>query len=178
MAKLAVLLRAINVGGTGKLAMADFKTLLAELGYAEPKTLGAAGSAIIETAAKAESVETKIAAEVKSRFGLTTEVFVRTHAELTAILKRDPFPKMAKAEPGHLVVAFLDGEPTAAGLKALREKIVGPEEAEIGPRCLYVAYGEGMGHSKLTGAIIDRALGRRGTARNWNTVTKLAELTA
>ena len=54
---------------------------------------------------------------------------------------------------------------------------MGPEEVEAGPGCLYIAYGEGMGHSKLTGAVIERALSLRGTGRNWNTVGKLAELT-
>lgn len=177
-ARLAILLRAINVGGTGKLPMADLKALLADLGYAHPKTLGAAGSAVIETAHPPETVEREIETALKSRLGLTTEVFVRTHAELKAILKHDPFPKMAKEKPSALLVAFLSGEPTPAGLSALRAKIVGPEEAEIGPRCLYIAYGEGMGRSKLTGAVVDRAIGLRGTGRNWNTVKKLAELTA
>jgi uncharacterized protein (DUF1697 family) len=170
--------RAVNVGGTGKLPMADLKACLADLGFTDPKTLGAAGSAIVATDLKPAAVETRLEAELKARFGLASEVFVRTHAELAAILKANPFARMAQDKPSGLIVLFLKAEPEAAGVTALREKIVGPEEAEAGPGCLYIAYGEGMGQSKLTGAIIERAVKLRGTGRNWNTVGKLAELTA
>jgi uncharacterized protein (DUF1697 family) len=175
--RLAVLLRAVNVGGTGKLPMADFKAALADLGYEEPSTLGAAGSAVIATAARPVAVEAALEADLTSRFGLATEAFARTHAELAAILKANPFAAMARDKPSALIVLFLKGEPTAAGVTALREKIVGPEQVEAGPGCLYIAYGAGMGASKLTGQIIERAIGLRGTGRNWNTVGKLAELT-
>jgi uncharacterized protein (DUF1697 family) len=175
--RLAVLLRAINVGGTGKLPMADFKAALADLGYEQPQTLGAAGSAVIAAAAGPAAVEAALEADLKARFGLSTEAFVRTHAELTAILAANPFAAMARDKPSALIVLFLKGQPTAAGVAALRERIVGPEEVEAGPGCLYIAYGEGMGTSKLTGQIIERAIGLRGTGRNWNTVGKLAELT-
>jgi len=177
--RLAVLLRAINVGGTGKLPMADFKASLAKLEYAETKTLGAAGSAVITADAAPATVEKAIEARLKADHGVATEVFVRTHAELKAVLAANPFHKMAKEKPAALLVVFLNGEPDAKGLEAVRDKIVGPEEVSGGPRCLYIAYGEGMGRSKLTGAIVERALGGlRGTGRNWNTVGKLAELTA
>jgi len=178
MARLAVLLRAVNVGGTGKLAMADLKAALAGLGYEDPRTLGAAGSAVVTTRNSTAGVETALEAELKRRFGLTTEVFVRTHAELAAILKANPFRQMAKDKPAGLIVSFLKDEPPAAGVEAVRARIVGPEEVAAGPRCIFIAFGEGMGRSKLTGPIMDKALGLRGTGRNWNTVGKLAELTA
>ncbi|THD79366.1 MAG: DUF1697 domain-containing protein [Phenylobacterium sp.] len=178
MPRLAVLLRAVNVGGTGKLAMADLKAALRELGYEDPKTLGAAGSAVIGAGAKPAAIEAAIETALQSGFGLKTEIFVRTHAELVAALKVDPFPKMAKALPSGLLVVFLQDDPKAADVAALRARISGPEEVAAGPRCLYVAYGEGMGRSKLTGAVIQRALKLSGTGRNWNTVQKLAELTA
>jgi uncharacterized protein (DUF1697 family) len=177
-ARLAVLLRAVNVGGTGKLVMAEFKAALDDLGYKASKTLGAAGSAVIGTAAKPDAVEAAIEKDLKARFGLATEVYARDHADLVATLKANPFDKMAKDKPAALLVLFLKADPTAAHVKAVEAKIVGPEEVAPGPRCLYIAYGEGMGQSKLTPAILLRALGQAGTGRNWNTVGKLAELTA
>jgi len=176
--RLAVLLRAVNVGGTGKLPMADFKAALAGLGYDDPKTLGAAGSAVIGASARPAAVEAAIEAELKARFGLNTDAFVRTHAELAAVLKANPFTAMARDKPAGLIVSFLKGEAKPADLAKLRDKIVGPEEVEAGPGCLYIAYGAGLGTSKLTGQIIQRAIGLSGTGRNWNTVGKLAELTA
>ncbi|MDB5475402.1 MAG: hypothetical protein JWP49_913 [Phenylobacterium sp.] len=177
MRRLAVLLRAVNVGGTGKLPMADLRAALADLGYDAPATLGAAGSAVIATAARPAAVETALEADLKARFALTTDAFVRTHAELAAILATNPFAAMAEDKPSGLLVLFLKGEPTAAGVAALRAKIVGPEQVAAGPGCLYIAYGAGLGTSKLTGQVIERAIGLRGTGRNWNTVGKLAELT-
>jgi uncharacterized protein (DUF1697 family) len=176
-AKLAVLLRAVNVGGTGKLAMADFKALLGKLGHDQAMTLGAAGSAVVATASKPAALEAEIEKALKDRFDLATEVFVRTHAELKAALAANPFDKMAKEKPAGLIVVFLKGEPEPAAVEALRRKIVGPEEVAAGPKSLIIAYGEDMGRSKLTGQIVQRAIKLSGTGRNWNTVQKLAELT-
>lgn len=176
--RVAVLLRAVNVGGTGKLPMADFKALLADLGHGEPKTLGAAGSAVVTAAAAVAEIEAELEEALRARLGLATEVFVRTHAELAAVLNANPFGEMAKAKPAGLIVAFAKGDPTEAAVAALRDKITGPEDVAAGPGCLYIAYGKGMGQSKLTGQIIERAIGLRSTGRNWNTVGKLAELTA
>ena len=178
MRRLAVLLRAVNVGGTGRLAMADLKAVLAGLGFADPATLGAAGSAVIATDAEPGTVETQLEAALGDSFGLATEVFVRSHRELRSVLAANPFVDMARDQPSRLLVLFLKGEPAAPDVAALRERIVGAEEVHEGPRSLYVAYGEGMGSSKLTGQVIERALSLRGTGRNWNTVGKLAELTA
>lgn len=176
--RLAVLLRAINVGGAGKLAMADLKALLAELGFAEPATLGAAGSAVIGSEADPATIERQLEAALADSFGLATEAFVRRHADLRAVIDANPFAKMAQEAPNRLLVLFLNGEPAADAIAALRARIAGPEEVHAGPRSLYVAYGEGMGTSKLTGQVIERTLSLRGTGRNWNTVRKLAELTA
>lgn len=176
--RLALMLRAVNVGGTGKLPMADFKALLGSLGFADPQTLGAAGSAVIGAAADPATIERQVEAALADSFGLPTEAFVRSHAELNAVLKANPFAEMACDMPNRLLVLFLKGDLAAADVATLRGRIVGSEEVHEGPRCLYVAYGDGMGTSKLTGQVIERALSLRGTGRNWNTVQKLAELTA
>jgi uncharacterized protein (DUF1697 family) len=63
-------------------------------------------------------------------------------------------------------------------MAALRGKISGPEQVAAGPGCLYASFPEDIGHSRLTAAMIERALKLRGTARNWNTLRKMAELTA
>jgi uncharacterized protein (DUF1697 family) len=177
VSRLAVLLRAINVGGAGKLAMADLKAALADLGCAQPRTLGAAGSAVVEAGDDPAALEARIEADLKARFGLASEVFVRDHAALAATLAANPFHDMARDDPSHLLVLFLKSDPAPADVEALRGKIQGPEQVAAGPACLYAAYPAGIGTSKLTGAIIERALKLKGTGRNWNTVTKLNELT-
>lgn len=174
MSKLAVLLRAVNVGGR-RLTMAEFKDALAQLGFPAAQTVAATGNAVIEAATCEEAA---LEAGLGKALGAVSDVFVRDGAELAAIVAGNPFPKMAADDPSHLVVVFLRGEPDAEDVAALQAKIAGPEQVAAGPGCLYACYPAGIRDSKLTAAMIERALKLRGTARNWNTVSKLASLTA
>ena len=176
MKKVGVFLRAINLAGK-RLIMADFKRALADAGHPDAQTVVATGNAVIAAKAADAALEAKIEKGLETTLGQSTEVFVRDGEALAAIVAGNPFPKMAKDDPSHLVVVFLRGEPQAAAVEALRGKIKGPEEVAAGPGCLYASYPADIGHSKLTAAMIERALKLRGTARNWNTVTKMAELT-
>lgn len=173
MSKSAVMLRAVNVGGR-RLTMAEFRAALAALGHPGAVTLAAAGNAVVDGRAD----EAKLEAGLAKALGAVTDVFVRGHAELAAVVQANPFAAMARADPGHLHVLFLRGDPAAGDVAALQAKIVGRETVAAGPGCLYACYPDGAGRSKLTIAVIERALKLRGTARNWNTVTKLASLTA
>lgn len=177
MKTVAALLRAVNVGGTGKLPMADLRRVLGELGYAEPRTLLASGNAVFGAKAADAALEAALEREVAARLGVTTDILVRDHAELAATMAANPFTEMAKDRPSALLVMFLKTEPAAARVAAVAGAIKGPEQVAAGPRCLFIAYGDGMGTSKLNGAVIERGLGLRGTGRNWNTVGKLTELT-
>jgi uncharacterized protein (DUF1697 family) len=176
MRKVGVFLRAVNLSGR-RLLMADFKRVLADVGHPLAQTVVATGNAVIEATAADAALEAKIEEGLETALGQSTEVFVRDAAQLAAIVAANPFPDMARDDPSHLVVVFLKGEPTTAAVAALRDKIKGPEAVAAGPGCLYAAYPEDIGHSKLTAAVIERALRLRGTARNWNTVLKVTELT-
>lgn len=173
MKRVAALLRGVNVGGK-KLPMADLKAVIAGLGWADPQTLLASGNAVFGAkgadSAIEEALEEALAAELKFK----TEVMVRGHAELAAVMAANPFPDMARDDPSHLVVLFLKGQADAAKVKAL--PIPGREAVAVGDRCLYVAYPDGIGTSKLV--LPETALGSKGTARNWNTVSKLCQMTA
>jgi uncharacterized protein (DUF1697 family) len=174
--KVGVFLRAINLAGS-RLVMADFKRALADAGHPDAQTVVATGNAVILAKASDPALETKIEKGLETTLGQSTEVFVRDGEALAAIVAGNPFPAMARDDPSHLVVVFLKGEPEAAAVEVLRAKIKGPEEVAAGPGCLYASYPDDIGHSKLTAALIERALKLRGTARNWNTVTKMADLT-
>jgi uncharacterized protein (DUF1697 family) len=104
------------------------------------------------------------------------EVILRTAAELRAIVKANPFPVEAKTDPGHLLVQFLAGPADTAGKAKLALLANAPEKFVISGREVYVYYANGTGRSKLGGPAMDKALGRRGTARNWNTILKLLAL--
>jgi uncharacterized protein (DUF1697 family) len=171
--KLALLLRAVNVGG-GKLLMADLKALLGELGYDAPQTLLASGNAVVETRRAADAVAEELEAALAARLGLKTSVFVRDHAGLAQAMAANPFAAFAEAHPSRMMVVFFAGDPPR-DMAPLERLAVFGEQVAAGPGCLYITYPEGAGRSKLANA---RGEAARGTARNWNTVGKLAAMTA
>jgi uncharacterized protein (DUF1697 family) len=101
---------------------------------------------------------------------------VRTAKEWQAIIDANPFPREAKTDPSHLLAVLLKEEVSPANVTALQKAIVGREIVRARGRCLYIVYPDGIGRSKLTNVMAEKKLGARGTARNWNTVVKLAAL--
>ena len=171
-------LRAVNVGGTGKIAMADLKALAADIGLGDPKTLLQSGNLVFETGTKSpDTLEKLLEKEVEARLGLKTVFMVRTGKDMKQILARNPFPGEAKNDPGRLHVYFLKADATASAVAVLNAAIKGRETAKGKGREIYISFPDGMGKSKLTHAMIEKHLGTRVTARNWNTVSKLAEMT-
>jgi uncharacterized protein (DUF1697 family) len=170
------LLRAVNVGGRGKVAMADLRQLLAELGFEAPRSLLQSGNLAFRSQATGAALEAELKREALARLGLDTDFLVRTADEWASIVSANPFVVAARDDPSHLLVMPLTAPPGAIELEGLRAWIPGREAIEAAGRELYITYPDGIGDSKLTNAVIERRLGVRGTARNWNTVTKLAEL--
>jgi uncharacterized protein (DUF1697 family) len=164
--KYIALLRAVNVGGTGLLAMADLVRLCADCGFTKVKTYIASGNVVFESRASAATVQAKLAQSLRAHAGKPVGVTIRTAEEMTAILKANPFRgKAAK----HTLAIFLDEAPPADALAQLTGRK--DEETRLGKREIYVHYPSGMGRSKLK---IPAA--KAGTARNMNTVAKLAEM--
>ncbi|HUP19257.1 MAG TPA: DUF1697 domain-containing protein [Gemmatimonadota bacterium] len=175
MTGCVALLRAVNLGSHNKVAATDLRDLFTALGFEAPRTWLQTGNVVFD-AETAPGLEARIEAELEARLGLVTDVFVRTAAEWNAVIAGNPFPAVAADDPSHLVVVVTKATPAGKAVAALRESIAGPEEIRHADRRLYVTYPDGIGRSKLTIARIEKALGTRGTGRNWNTVRKLAEL--
>ena len=172
----AALLKGVNVGGNRKLPMADLRAFLEGLGLTDVKTLLASGNAVFDAGEKdAGKLEARLEKEARAELGLDTGWLLRSHAELAAIVKANPFPDAAKAHPNHLLVHFhRDAFP-----KALLDGFAhdGPERLVAHGRELFVDYPEDVGHSKLPQAMNKAKFPKLATARNWNTVLKLVELT-
>ncbi|MEZ5316236.1 MAG: DUF1697 domain-containing protein [Vicinamibacterales bacterium] len=172
------LLRGINVGGRKKVAMADLRALLAGLGFDDPRTLLQSGNLVFGGRPRATTaLERAIQEAARLRLGLESEMFVRTADEWHALVAANPFPAEARRDPGHLLAMCLHEAPAAPRVTALRAAIRGPERVEVRGREAYLVYPDGVGTSKLTHTILERHLGS-GTARNWNTVLKLAAAVA
>lgn len=171
------LLRGVNVGGRTTLAMADLRALLADVGLENPRTLLQSGNAVFGTRRAAiPPLETLLERELKARLRFETDFFVRTASDWNDLVARNPFSAEAAADPSHLVLVCLKHEAQPAAVKKLQGAIKGRERLEASGRALFIVYPDGIGRSKLTGVVIEKALDTRGTARNWNTVLKLQAL--
>jgi uncharacterized protein (DUF1697 family) len=162
------LLRAVNVGGTGKLPMAKLKAMCADAGFAGVETYIASGNVVFESRTSEAAVKRALEQALHAHAGKAVGVAVRTAAEMAAVLKANPF---RKAPTKFTVAIFLDRAPPADALKHATG--VNDEEMRLGKREIYVHYPSGMGRSKLR---IPAA--KAGTARNMNTVARLAEMAA
>ena len=175
--KHIALLRAVNLAGYNKISMADLKSLLAGLGFADAQTLLQSGNVVFSGGSKTTTaLEETLERAAAKTLGLETSFFVRTARDWQAIIEGNPFPREAKDDPGHLLAVITKDAVETANVTALQKAIVGREVVRAKGRCAYVVYPDGVGRSKLTSALIEKKLGTRGTARNWNTVLKLSAL--
>jgi uncharacterized protein (DUF1697 family) len=166
MTAYVALLRAVNVGGTGKLPMTELAAMCERAGFSNVKTYIASGNVVFKSAKSEAQVKKLLEKALADYAGKPVGAMMRTAAEMRAVLEANPFPERAT---NATVAIFLDAAPQANAL----ENITGQqdEECRLGLREIYVHYGVGMGDSKLK---IPAA--KAGTARNMNTVAKLAEM--
>jgi uncharacterized protein (DUF1697 family) len=160
------LLRAINVGGTGKLTMVDLVKLCEKAGFTGVKTYIQSGNVLVQSRAGATTVKATLEKALAAKLGKPVGVHVRSADELDKILAGNPF---AAAPPNRVIVMFLDAAPPAGVLTGVKSP--GGEELAVRGRELFIHYPEGLGVSKLKVPFADV-----GTGRNINTVTKLAAM--
>lgn len=178
MTVFIALLRAVNVGGKGMVRMADIRDVCGKLGYGDGQTVLQSGNIVFSAKGAAAKIAASLEAALASDLGLRTTVMVRTAAALDAAIAANPFPDVAKEEPGRLLVGFLSGKPLTDATERLASIKVNRERLSLHGQELFIHYADGVGRSKVTTAVLERALGVSVTARNWNTVTKLQALVA
>lgn len=167
MPRNIALLRGINLGAKRRVAMADLRALLEELGFTQVRTVLASGNAIFT----GEPSRTELEAALEARFGFRIDVVLRTMDELRAVIAGDPFAGVAD-NPTRYFVVFLDREPK---LDRLEGQDFAPDEFVARGREIYAWCPEGMRDSRLM-----KALGKldgpgTATVRNWATVHKLLD---
>jgi uncharacterized protein (DUF1697 family) len=160
------LLRAVNVGGTGKLPMTDLKALCEACRFTQVKTYIASGNVVFQSPKSESQVKKALEAALATYAGKPVGALIRTAAEMAQILADNPFAQF----PGNLTVAiFLDQPPPPDAFKTVANQT--NEQLHLGRREIYAYYPTGQGQSKLR---IPAA--KTGTARNINTVTKITKM--
>jgi uncharacterized protein (DUF1697 family) len=168
MPVFVVLLRAVNVGGAGKLKMSDLKQLCEKAGFRRVRTYIASGNVLGERDGTESQAKAALEAELEAHAGKPVGVLVRTAAEMAGVVALNPFRDQAA---NRVVAIFLDAAPAPDALSSVAGQA--NEEIRLGAREIYVHYPDGIGRSKL---MIPAA--RDGTARNMNTVARLAAMAA
>ena len=168
MPVFVLLLRAINVGGAGKLPMSHLKRLSEKAGFQNVRTYIASGNVVAERDGSGTQAKAALEAELTAYAGKPVGVVIRTAAEMAKVVALNPFPDRAA---NRTVAIFLDHAPSPGALEGIKGQA--NEEIRLGAREIYVHYPDGIGRSKLR---IPAAAA--GTARNMNTVAKLAAMAA
>jgi uncharacterized protein (DUF1697 family) len=162
------LLRAVNVGGTGALPMAELRAICERIGFSDVKTYIQSGNVLFRSQEAEAAVRRRLESALAETMGKSPGVILRSRKELDAAAEGSPFPH---AKPNFLLVSFLPEPPPADALDSLSAP--DGEEVKIVGREIYIHYPNGSGRSKLKLPAL-----KPGTSRNLNTTRKLAEMAA
>jgi uncharacterized protein (DUF1697 family) len=174
MPVLISMLRGVNVGGHNKIKMDELRVLYASLKFEDPRTYVQSGNVIFRTRAKnSPALAKKIQNAIERKFGFRPEVIIRTTEELRNAIRASPFSSQRSLEPGKILVTFLAGEPGPSAQATLLTLKAYPEELHLKGRELYIYFPDGAGRSKLPWSKVEKLFQTTGTARNWNSVTKM-----
>jgi uncharacterized protein (DUF1697 family) len=171
------MLRGVNVGGHNKIKMDALRALCESLKLRDPQTFIQSGNVIFITDERdLTRLAKRIQDAIDKKFGFRPGVILRTATELRVITTRNPFARRRDIEFGKLLVTFLANEPAAEARETVRKMKTDPEELHLIGREIFIYFPLGAGKSKLPWSSLDKKLNTSGTARNWNSVTKLLEI--
>ncbi len=158
-----------------QLKSATLKAVVEQLGFTDVKTLLASGNVVFTAPGEEpDALADKLRAALKSETGIDSEVFVRTSAQMAAVVKANPFADAARDRPSFLVVTFFRNDVPSAPLDRIAKTYDGPETLVASGRELFIDFPNGQGRSQLGPAMAKAGFPEHGTARNWNTVCKIA----
>lgn len=178
MVAAVALLRGVNVGGQAKVPMAELRQVAEEVGLGDVRTYVQSGNVAFTVPAKKalSAVPDTLRTAISTRFGVDVDVLVRTGDQLATLADRNPFLD-DESRPTMLHVVFLAGTPDRSRIAGLDPDRAPGDRFVVDGDEIFVHYPDGSGRSKLTLDYFERTLAVRGTARNWNTVTRLLEMT-
>jgi|SRR5579872_4688669 uncharacterized protein (DUF1697 family) len=177
MPVLISMLRGVNLGPHNRIKMDELRALYESIKLEDPRTYVQSGNVIFRTKEKSSpQLAKKIQDAIGKKFGCRPEVILRTVKEMRIVIAATPFAKRKDIEPSKLLVTFLASEPPKEALAAIETLKSHPEEIHLSGREMYIYFPNGIGTSKLPWSQVEKHLKVTGTARNWNSVTKMLEI--
>ena len=175
MTRMVALLRAVNVGGR-KLPMAAFRAQIAVLGWRNVATYIQSGNLVFDADCCPAEAETAIESLISSHHGYAAPAIVRTRAGWAHYPDGNPFPHEAREEPGRVLMLLSKQPPKADAAAVIEARATGGERARQAGDAIWIHFPEGAGQSKLTPALLDRAIGSTATSRNYRTICTLLDM--
>jgi uncharacterized protein (DUF1697 family) len=177
MAVVIALLRAVNLGSFQKIKMDQLRTVCESLEFRNAQTYLQSGNVVFQSRERSlPKLARALEDEIERRHGFRPDVIPRTASELRNVVARNPFANRSGIEFGKFVVTFLAAEPAHEAQERIRNVEVDAEELYLDGRELYIYFPNGIGRSRVSPAVLDRALRTPGTGRNWNTVLNLLDM--
>jgi uncharacterized protein (DUF1697 family) len=177
MPVIVSLLRAVNLAGHNVIQMEALRAICESLGLSGARTYLQSGNVVFKSASRdLTALSKRFEDAIERRFSIRPCVISRTCGEMQDVIARNPFAGRRDVPPNKLLVTFLAGDPVPDASERLAGLTTGGEEIRLDGRHLYIYFRNGVGRSKVSPAVLERATGRPGTARNWNTVTALLKI--
>jgi uncharacterized protein (DUF1697 family) len=168
------MLRGVNLGPHNRIKMDALRDLCGSLDLLDVQTYVQSGNVVFRTKERnLSALAKKIRTGIEKKFGFSPEIILRSTSDLREVIARNPFAGMKDIEPSKLLVDFLSSEPTPEACQSVRAIKTDPEKLHIDGREMYIYFPNGAGRSKLSWPALEKILKTPGTARNWNSVTKL-----
>ena len=172
--RFLVMPRGINVGTRNRVPMAELRSKLADDGYRDVATVLASGNVIVTAEEdRPEDVAGAMRRLLSDEFGVDVACVVRTADQVREVLGRNPLQDVV-SDPSRYLVTFLLQVPDPEAVEALLGEDHSPEAIAIEGAEAYVWTPDGVKAMTLSYAYLERRLGVVATARNWNTLEKIA----
>ncbi len=172
------LLRGINVSGQKKIKMSDLKSLYEKQSFQDVVTYIQSGNVIFDSDIRDRSEIIKIIEnEITKKYKFNVPAILRTHREISDIIKKCPFGSVDIALEGtKVLVTFLSARPTKDKLGLVKKHVAASEKIVLKGKEIYLYCPNGYGKSKLSNTLLENKMGLAATTRNWKSVQKLVEL--
>lgn len=175
MKKYAILLRGVTPTGKNRVPMAELRAALSDAGLLDVQTYIQSGNVIARSALAQSSLESLVHDAISREIGADIAVIARTHEQLKRVMKGNPFPLSAASR----TYFSLFSVPAAAHLtKELSRLDFSPDSVQTGQDALYTLYATKHSDSKFDNNFFERKLKVSATTRNFNTMSRLVELSA
>jgi uncharacterized protein (DUF1697 family) len=174
MPVVIAMLRGVNLGPHNRIKMDALRDLCGSLELRDVQTYVQSGNIVFRTKERnMAALANRIQGAIQKKFGFAPEVILRSTSEMREVIRRNPFGGMKDIEPSKLLVDFLASDPSPEACRSVLAIKTDPEKLHLAGRELYIYFTNGIGRSKLSWPALEKMLRTPGTARNWNSVSKL-----